>query len=126
TSGGWADAVIIMGYPLRAIDANYAGGLAPMFSNTSYDLLQIVRAYLRNTSPGDVVLALPWYGRQWPTQTSDLNSAVQTNRLLFDRAHNINYDNALALAAANGRQYDPVEQSAWSAFRWQYCQTAPE
>ena len=126
TASGAADAVIIMGYPLRAIDARYAGGLAPMYSATSYDLIQITNAYLGRASPDKVVMALPWYGRDWPTVTADVNSAVQTDDVFYYRAHNIDYSTAKELAATYGRQLDPVEQSAWTQYRWQYCAEAPE
>jgi spore germination protein YaaH len=126
TASGAADAVIIMGYPLRAIDAKYAGGLAPMYSPTSYDLIQITNAYLNRVAPDKIVMALPWYGRQWPTVTAEVNSLTQTDRDLYDRAHNIGYTGALALAAQYGRQVDPVEQSAYSVFRWRMEPSCPE
>ncbi len=126
TASGAADAVIIMGYPLRGIDARRAGGLAPMYSPYSYDLIQIVDAYLGRVAGDKVILALPWYGRQWPTETADLNAVVQQDRTLYDRPYNIGYSYALAIAIANGRQFDPVEQSAWTAYRWRYCADCPE
>ena len=117
TAAGAADAVIIMGYPLRAIDANYAGGLAPYDSPLVYDLKQITNSYLKYVLPTSIVLALPWYGRQWPTVSSDLNAAVQSDRTQFDRPYNIGYANAVQVAAQYGRQLDPVEESAWMAYQ---------
>ena len=126
TASGAADAVIIMGYPLRGISAKRAGGLAPVYSPYSYDLKQIVNAYLNRVAGDKVILALPWYGRQWPTQTDELNAYTQQDRSLYDRAYNINYVPALRHAIANGRRYDPSEQSAWTAYRWRYCDDCPE
>ncbi len=126
TASGAADAVIIMGYPLRGLDARYAGGLAPLYSPTSFDLKQIANAYLERVAADKIVMALPWYGRQWPTLTSNVNSEVQSDRRLYDRPHNIGYTNALQLAANHGRQLDPAEQSAWTAFQWRYCAEAPD
>jgi len=74
TAVGAADAVIIMGYPLRGMDAKYAGGLAPYDSPLVYDLKQITNSYLKYVSPTSIVLALPWYGRQWPTVSGELNA----------------------------------------------------
>lgn len=126
TASGAADAVIIMGYPLRALDAKYAGGLAPMRSPTSYDLVQITTAYLNQVAPDKIVMALPWYGRQWPTTTAEVNSIVQEDRRLFDRPRNIGYSAAVSLASTYGRQVDPVEDSAWTVFRTKHCAEAPE
>jgi len=126
TAAGNADAVIIMGYPLRAIDAKRAGGLAPMYSPYSYDLKQIVKAYLNYVAGDNVILALPWYGREWPTLTDEVNAYTQQNRSLYDRAYNINYVPALRAAIAHGRRYDPSEQSAWTAYRWRHCADCPE
>ena len=67
TASGAADAVLVMAYPLRGIDAKYAGGLSPLYSATSYDLKQITNAYLNQVAPDKIVMALPWYGREWPT-----------------------------------------------------------
>ena len=126
TAAGDADAVIIMGYPLRDLKANHAGGLAPLYSPYSYDLKQVVNGYLADIAPGKIILALPWYGRDWPTETDNLNAWVQQDTSLYDRPRNIGYVNSLNLAIANGRRYDPVEQSAWTAYRTRYCLDCPE
>jgi spore germination protein YaaH len=126
TNTGAADAVIIMGYPLRSIDAKYAGGLSPLISPLVYDLKQITNAYLKYVPPRNLVMALPWYGREWPTVTSDENSAVQTDRTSYDRAFNISYANAIALAAQYGRKIADAEQSAFTAFRWTAGPGCPE
>jgi spore germination protein YaaH len=117
TKAGAADAVIIMAYPLRAIDAAYAGGLSPLVSPLVFDLKQITGSYLKYVSPSDLVMALPWYGREWPTVSSAVNSPVQTNRSLYGRPHNIDYADALQLAAQYGRQLDTGEMSAYTTFR---------
>jgi spore germination protein YaaH len=126
TNSGAADAVIIMGYPLRAIDAKYAGGLAPYYSATSYDLKQITNAYLGQIQPDRIVMALPWYGREWPTVTSDINAVVQTDRSLFDRPYNIGYQNAIQVAQQYGRIVDPGEMSALTQYRYAAGPGCPE
>lgn len=122
-----ADALVIMGYPLRDIEHNISGGLAPYTATDSYDLKQIVNAYLdRGIEPQDVILALPWYGRDWPTETDAENARVQEDRKLYDRARNIGYVNSLNLAIENGRRYDATEHSAWTAYRTRFCLDCPE
>lgn len=126
TAGGWADAEIIMGYPLRSLSAARAGSLDPLSSPTSYDLKQIVNTHLGYVAPDKIVLALPWYARQWPTQTADVNALVQTDRTLYGRPSNTSYQAALTAAIANGRMVDPAEEAAWTVFRWQNCTNCPE
>lgn len=126
TASGAADAVIIMGYPLRGIDARRAGGLSPVYSPYSFHLKQIVGAYLYRVSADKVILALPWYGRDWPTQTDELNALVQPDTSLYDRPYNVGYGTSLSYAIANGRRYDPAEQSAWTAYRSRACLDCPE
>ena len=116
-NAGAADAVIIMGYPLRAIDANKAGGLAPLVSPLTYDLKQITNSYLQYMPGRNIVLALPWYGRQWPTTTDAVNATVQPDRKLFDRPYNISYADAVQVAEQYGRRLDQTEQSAWTAYQ---------
>src|SRR3954453_6266391 len=126
TSSGAADAVIIMAYPLRGLDAQYAGGLAPMRSATSYDLVEIANSYLTAVAANKIVMALPWYGREWPTVTADLNSRVQTDQALYGRAHNIDYADALTYARQYGRSLDATEMTAWTALRGRSCSSCPE
>ena len=117
TAAGAVDAVIIMAYPLRGMDANYAGGLSPLVSPLVYDLKQITGSYLKYVAPGNLVVALPWYGREWPTVGSSVNSAVRQNGSLYGRPHNIDYADALQLAARYGRRLDAGEMSAYTSFR---------
>lgn len=119
TAEGAADAVIIMAYPSR-IDGR-AGGMSPMDSATTYHLTEYVNDYLEHVAPQAIVLALPWYGRQWPTKTKYRHSLVRTNTAAFGSASNVVYANAVATAVAHGRRYDPVEHSAWTRFRWKAC-----
>ncbi|MEP7158523.1 MAG: glycosyl hydrolase family 18 protein, partial [Chloroflexota bacterium] len=122
-----ADALVIMGYPLRDIEHNISGGLAPYTATDSYDLKQIVNTYLdRDIRPQNVILALPWYGRDWPTVSDAENARVQEDRKLYDRARNIGYVNSLNLAIENGRRYDSTEHSAWVAYRTRFCLDCPE
>lgn len=128
-AAGSADALIIMGYPLRDLDHNIAGGLAPFTATDSYDIKQVVNTYLTPTyaiAPGNIILALPWYGRDWPTETDAENARVQQNEELYDRPRNIGYLNSINLAIANGRRYDQTEQSAWAAYRTRFCLDCPE
>jgi hypothetical protein len=125
TAGGWADAEIIMGYPLRDLSAARAGSLDPLSSPTSYDLKQIVNTHLGYVAPDKVVLALPWYAREWPTQTADVNAKVQTDRSLYGRPQNSTYQAGLNAAIAYGRQVDPAEEAAWTVFQAPNCEGCP-
>jgi spore germination protein YaaH len=126
TSGGWADAVIIMGYPLRAGDAKKAGSISPLTSDTAIDLTQTVDLYLNYVAPDKILLALAWYGRTWPTVGPELHSATQTDRTLYGDPDPIGYDNSLPYADVYGRNYDSAEQSAWLSYSSRWCAEAPQ
>ena len=69
----------------------------PLVSPLTYDLKQITSSYLNSgVAPKNIVLALPWYGRQWPTVTNDVNAQVQPDRTLFDRPYNVSYAEAVS------------------------------
>ena len=125
TAGGWADAEVIMGYPLRDLQAARAGSLDPLTSPTSYDLKQIVNTHLGYVAPDKIVLALPWYAREWPTQTADVNAKVQTDRSLYGRPQNSSYQAGLNAAIQYGRQLDPAEEVAWTAYQEPNCAGCP-
>jgi spore germination protein YaaH len=97
-----------------------------MRSATSYDLVEIANSYLTTVAANKIVMALPWYGREWPTVTADLNSRVQTDQALYGRAHNIDYADALTYSRQYGRSLDLTEMTAWTALRGRSCSSCPE
>lgn len=119
TTGG-ADAVVIMGYDLNRSSSARAGSTAPM-GGTGYDVTDAVADHLAQAPPERVILALPSYGRTWPTRTSELHALTRQNRTRFGYPSAVRMANADALAATHGRLWDPEHLSAWALWRGRGC-----
>lgn len=120
TAPGAADAVMVMGYDYRGAGSATAGSIDPL-AGPMYDLTDTVDAYLARTAPGKIILGVPYYGRAWSTSGSGPNAPT-----LAPSSHNgysvsATYAQSVALAAAHGRHYDGLEQSAWTAYSMAPC-----
>jgi spore germination protein YaaH len=122
TASGGADAVFIMGYDYRTAGANYAGSISPL-TGPIYDLTDTVKAYTARISPSKVILGIPYYGRAWST-ASDALHAKTLSQSKYGGSAAPNYAQAVDLATSNGRRWDSVEQSPWTAYRKQTCTSA--
>lgn len=122
TAPGGADAVFIMGYDYRTAGSTYAGSIAPL-TGPLYDLTDTVKAYTAKISPSKVILGIPYYGRAWSTASSALHARTLSPSKYGGSAAPF-YADAVAIANANGRRWDSVEQSAWTAYRKQTCTPA--
>ena len=115
TGDGAADAVFIMGYDFRTGSSSYAGSIDPLTSpKPVYDLTQVVDAYKARTSDSKIILGLPYYGIAWSTATNDPNATVIKSSCA---PTSVFFAGAASLAATNGRHYDSIEQSAWTAYQ---------
>ena len=115
TGDGAADAVFIMGYDFRTGSSSYAGSIDPLTSpKPVYDLTQVVNAYKARTSVSKIILGLPYYGIAWSTATNDPNATVISSSC---SPTSVFFASAASLAATNGRYYDSIEQSAWTAYQ---------
>jgi spore germination protein YaaH len=117
TAAGAADAVYIMGYQYRGSWSSRAGSTAPL-AGPIYDVGDTVKAYLELTSPGKIILGVPYYGYAWSTASSEIH-ALTTGSYL----RSILYAESVRLAAAHGPRYDSIEKSAWTVWRYQPCST---
>ena len=115
TGDGAADAVFIMGYDFRNGSSSYAGSIAPLTSpKPVYDLTQVVDAYKARPADSKIILGLPYYGIAWSTATNDPNATVIKSSCA---PTSVFFAGAASLAATNGRHYDSIEQSAWTAYQ---------
>ena len=119
TAPGGADAVFIMGYDYRTAGSSTAGSIAPL-TGPAYDLTDTVRAYAAKVSPSKIILGVPWYGRAWSTATDTVRAST-LNPAKYGASAVPLYAQAMDFLAANGRRWDSVEQSAWTAYRRQTC-----
>jgi spore germination protein YaaH/flagellar hook assembly protein FlgD len=118
-ANGAADAIFIMGYDYRTSSSGTAGSIDPL-SGPGYDLADTVRSYTARVSPSRVILGIPWYGRAWSTADATVRSkSISGAKYGYSAA--VSYENVVDLVAANGRQWDPVEQSPYVVYRRRNC-----
>jgi spore germination protein YaaH len=70
-----SDGLVIMGYDFHTPDSGNAGAVAPM-GGEGINLLDYINAYLDKVPPEKLILAVPYYGYDWPTQSKTVNSPV--------------------------------------------------
>jgi spore germination protein YaaH len=116
TAPGAANAIYIMGYQYRGNWSYRAGSTAPVDSYL-YDLRETVRAYLARAPASKVILGVPYYGYTFSTVGPELNSRTT------GYARSVLYAAALRYGDLYGRNYDPVEEVTWTAYRYRPCST---
>jgi spore germination protein YaaH len=115
TGVGAADAVFIMGYDFRTGSSSYAGSIDPLTSpRPVYDLTQVINSYKTKTTVDKIILGLPWYGIAWSTTSNAPNATTRSSGC---SATSVLFAQAALLASQNGRNYDSIEQSAWTAYQ---------
>jgi spore germination protein YaaH len=122
TGPGAADAIFVMGYDYRTAGSSVAGSIAPL-NGPTYDLGDTLAAYLGRTTPDRLILGIPYYGRAWSTVGNGPNAKTQSGTK-YGSSTAVTYGNAVGLAATNGRRYDAIEASPWTAYQVQNCTSA--
>lgn len=69
------DYLVMMGYDFHTPQSDTTGAIAPLGGN-SLNILDMVDAYLEKIPPEKLVLAVPYYGYDWPTTTATENATV--------------------------------------------------
>lgn len=124
TADDAADLAVIMGYGYRTNASGVTGSTAPLNDPSSIDLTTSVERALDQVPPDKLVLALPWYGLSWPTESDRPRSEVRNGRGI-DGPAETTYGVAVGLAAESGRRYEPELESAWTVYATQQCATCP-
>jgi hypothetical protein len=124
TAEGAADLVVIMGYNYRTDGAAAAGSTAPLRDPDRGDLVTTLDAALAEVPAEKLVLALPWFGRAWSTETDEARSATLSGQGI-DGAASPTYAEAVELAGRWGRRFEPEQASAWTAYPSRQCATCP-
>lgn len=125
TADDAADLAIIMGYEYRGAAAATTGSHAPLVDASGRDLATSVREAIAQAPAERVLLALPWYGRAWSTESADPESATLRGEGIGEPA-TVGYALAVEQALASGRDYEAGQGSAWSAYPFRSCATCPE
>ena len=119
-----ADLAVIMGYNYRTDRAAVAGSTAPLMDPSGVDLAGSVAAAIEQIEPGQVMLALPWYGKAWATETDRAGSQTVGGKGI-DAPSDPHYAVAVEFATRSGRNYEPAQASAWTAYPEQQCPSCP-
>ena len=139
-ASGGADAVFIMAYDLRGGNTTATGSIDPLVSNNNYYTLTLVTNYFltHGASASNTILGLPWEGRAWSVGqgTPVLNAAPASVATYGQGAVGVTYDTSSTMASKDpattacstgwptpcviGWQYDPVEQTSWTAYYGSY------
>ena len=119
TAAGAADAVVIMGYDYRSGSSNPVGSVAPIAGPT-YDIGDTVKAYTARIPASKIILGVPYYGRAWSTASSALH-ARNISGTKYGASTTVVYGTARQYAAEYGKQRDPVEGAAWTAYKRKNC-----
>ncbi len=139
---GGADAVFIMAYDLRGGTPATTGSIDPIDGSNNYTLTSIVNYFTSHGAPASkILLGLPWYGHAWSTGTLNTVNAPPADIPTYGApATGVTYATAASLASqepattscaasypvpcVNGWQYDPVEETAWTAYYGNYGGTS--
>jgi GH18 family chitinase len=124
TADDAADLAIIMGYEFRTDGAQVAGSTAPLDDPEIRDIVATLDEALALVPAEKLVLALPWFGAAWSTETEQAPSATMSGRDI-DGGASPSYAEAVAQASLTGRQYDAAQASAWTAYPNRQCATCP-
>jgi len=105
-----SDGLMIMAYGYFWSGSASAGPISPLSSGMSnYYIRRTIEDYLTKTG-GDgsqLILGLPWYGRNWPVVNTTMGSATTgTGSAIF-------YSTAEANAQAYGKHYNSTVAGAW-------------
>jgi spore germination protein YaaH len=126
TADDAADAVFLMAYDFIGYGAATAASISPLVDPvTHFDIQTTMADLVAVADPQHIILGLPWYGRAWTTKTPEANSPTRSGNQLMKPA-TPNYEQALAIARLNGRKYDPVAATAWSAYVVKACPSCAE
>ena len=88
----YTDSLVIMGYDIHT-PSGAPGPVAPFEGQVS--ILGFIQSYLEKVSPDKLILAVPYYGYDWQTDTSEDNNAYMLSYAEIaekSKAHQIGWD----------------------------------
>jgi hypothetical protein len=113
SASGAADALMVMAYDFSWSGSARAGGVAPISNPYILDVREALSDYLEVAPASKIIWGVPYYGREWSTDSSALNAT--TNDALTSVAGWYTFHRAEA--AARGRKWDSVGKVPWYVFR---------
>ncbi len=118
-SGSWdlaqlstlCDYLVLMGYDYYWSGSSTAGPVAPL-QGENYNVSRSITTYLNSgVAPGRLMLGVPWYGYDWPVQSSARKDAARGT------ATSRTYAAAEQMAATYGMTFDAATSIPWIAYQ---------
>jgi len=105
------DYIIMMGYNYYWSGSTIAGPVAPLTGET-YDVTQSIdEEYLAvGVPPGKLLLGVPWYGYDWPVESSARKAAAT------EKGTSRTYNSAEQLADTYGKTFDAIVKVPWLSY----------
>ncbi|MBC8376970.1 MAG: T9SS type A sorting domain-containing protein [FCB group bacterium] len=111
------DGLMIMAYGYYWAGSSHAGPNSPLYSGlSSWHISRTLEDYLTKTGQdgSQLILGLPWYGRDWQVTSSAMNASVVLDTLgEIIPGISIFYPTAEANAQSYGKQYHTGVAAAW-------------
>jgi spore germination protein YaaH len=120
-----ADAVFVMAYPYHTRNSSRAGAVSPMAGISAGDVTEAADRAVAEAGAHRVILGLPNYGMEWPTETRYLHSETRSNWSQYGMPRSSPISRAMRLAATHGRRWDSIQLVPWTRWRAQACSTCP-
>jgi spore germination protein YaaH len=112
TASGGANHLFVMGYDYNWSGSSRAGGVAPIRSPYTIDVSGTMNDFLAETAGSKVIWGVPYYGREWPTTSSQLNATTTGGA-----SSAYYYTGHKSRAAKHGRLWDDTGKVPW--YRYQ-------
>lgn len=109
-----SDGLVIMGYDFYTPRSSVAGAIAPM-GGEGINLLDYVNAYLEKVPPEKLILAVPYYGYDWPAVQRQANAQVAAGEVKI-----LSYGEIAESSQKLSIKWDETTQTPW------YTYTDPE
>ena len=106
------DGLMIMAYGYYWSGSSNAGPISPLYSGlSSWHISRTIQDYLTKTGDdgSQLILGLPWYGRDWQVTSTTMNAPVVANT----SGSSILYPAAESNAQTYGKQYHTGVEAAW-------------
>ena len=105
-----SDALVIMGYDFKVPSSPQAGPIAPM-EGYGINLMGFMSSYLEKVASEKLILAVGYYGYDWPVMTSDPNGKVISGDVKA-----IPYAQLMEATQNTKIQWDEKSQTPWYSY----------
>lgn len=124
TAAGAADAVFVMAYPFRTKFSDKTGAISPM-AGVRFDVTEAVDRACSKATCAKVILGLPNFGYEWPTETKRVHSLTRKDWERYGFPQSVSLADAASTAARYGRRWDAQQLVPWTRWRARACAGCP-